>query len=269
MARSFFLPSFAPSSTGDDATNYNMGLIFYSTTPGNILGARYYKVLGDDGLHTARLYNADTQELLRTKNFSSETSQGWQEVLFDTPFSAIALQRYLVAVNLANNKYPFQAGFFNSNYVNENLVAPSGANNAFDPSPNGFPSGSFGSSCYFRDVVFSSASETKLIGRLTTQPTIALRLRSQVKILGAIRTEARLQGIIKSQATSLEKLKSLKVQAKLSSRIKGETRLRATMRTTPTLLLNIRSVNRAIAKTGHITIKLSPSAKISIKYICD
>src|SRR5688572_19473052 len=80
-----------------------LGMKFKSSTSGAITKFRYYKVAGETGTHTGRLWSAGGT-LLIAKSFTAETDTGWQTVALDTPYHINAGTTYVVSIN-AVSKY--------------------------------------------------------------------------------------------------------------------------------------------------------------------
>lgn len=229
--QNILLPGLIPDSFGNDNTPYNMGIIFYSTVPGSLLGIRHYKALGDDGLHIGRLYNLDTQQLLISVNFTNESVQGWQEAFFESPYSIAAMQRYVAAVNLANNIYPFKGPVFQTDYINGVLVAPGGGNNRFATSSNLFPDAFFNSACYFRDVIFSTGGETKLQSIIRTNTQVRAKISAPCRLTSSLQAPVQINGYLRIR-----------------------TFLRSAVNTTSLLTLKLRSNTRLVSRLNQSTL---------------
>jgi Domain of unknown function (DUF4082) len=148
------LGNISPTTFGNDGSNYNLGMVFKTTSVVNLDGIRFYKPSGDSGTHYAKLYDYGSQTILKSAQFTNESSSGWQEVLFNSPMLSVINTLYMVVVNTANFIYPYQQYFFENDFISGKATAIAGNNNLFSAFDL-FPSTSFRSSCYFRDIIFS------------------------------------------------------------------------------------------------------------------
>jgi hypothetical protein len=131
---------------------YELGMKFTSTVVGTLTKIRYYKAVGETGVHTGRIWsNAGTP--LASVVFSNETASGWQEATLATPLSITANTHYVVSVNSVTN-YAFTPNGFGSVQNNGPLSSVVGLNGLFNETPSLFPTNSFNYTNYFRDVVF-------------------------------------------------------------------------------------------------------------------
>ncbi|RYH68020.1 MAG: DUF4082 domain-containing protein [Alcaligenaceae bacterium] len=155
---SLFSASDTPANLGDsDAVQVNLGVRFVSSSAGFITGIKYYKGANDTGTHTGSLWSVNGT-LLATATFTNETASGWQTVTFANPV-AITAQTTYVASYHSNGHYVSTGNYFTSNYVNGVLTAPGGANGVYAyGNDNLFPTGTFGSTNYWVDVLMSTGS---------------------------------------------------------------------------------------------------------------
>lgn len=93
-----------PSFYGADAA-VNLGTAFRVLADGLILGARFYKSEDNTGVHIARLYLEGDPTVLAEVEFQDETSSGWQEQLFDSPYLVEKNQAYIIAISFYNGFY--------------------------------------------------------------------------------------------------------------------------------------------------------------------
>ena len=115
---------------------------------------RFWKAPNDTGVHVGRIWSASGQ-LLASVTFSGESAAGWQEQALPAPLPITPNVVYTVSVNTTNRRYVASYDTFTSGLVNGNLHAPAGANGVFaQGAPGTFPTASYRSSNYFRDVVF-------------------------------------------------------------------------------------------------------------------
>ena len=148
---------------------------FRSSQTGFITGVRYYKGPGATGVHVGSLWtNTGTQ--LAQASFVNETPSGWQQVSFSNPVAITADVTYVISCFSPSGDYAASKPYFTENLVNPPIT---GLKDGFD-GPNGlfmytaapvFPTGSFQSSNYWVDVVFSSTDGTGGVApSVTTQP---------------------------------------------------------------------------------------------------
>ena len=155
-------PTTVPSlNTGDSV---ELGMKFRSTVPGFITGFRYYKGAGVTGVHTGHLWSS-TGTLLASKVFTNETSLGWQVATLTTPVAINANTTYVVSYFTESGNFSRTEFFFNQPVVNGLLKGlangEDGGNGvyAYANTPT-FPNGSFNSSNYYADVIFTVSDLT-------------------------------------------------------------------------------------------------------------
>ncbi len=155
---SLFSASDTPANLNDpDAVQVNLGVRFVASSAGFITGIKYYKGANDTGTHTGSLWSVNGT-LLATATFTAETASGWQTVTFANPV-AITAQTTYVASYHSNGHYVSTGNYFTSDYVNGVLTAPGGANGVYAYSnDNLFPTGTYGSTNYWVDVLISTGS---------------------------------------------------------------------------------------------------------------
>jgi hypothetical protein len=77
---------------------FELGLRFKSTVAGDVVGIRYWRVVGDQGPHVGHLWAVDGS-LLATVSFDNESASGWQEARLAQPVAITAGQIYVTSVN--------------------------------------------------------------------------------------------------------------------------------------------------------------------------
>ncbi|MEN8165888.1 MAG: DUF4082 domain-containing protein [Pseudomonadota bacterium] len=143
----------ANPNASDGGADYEMGMKFQAARAGNITAIRYWKASSDIGPHTGHIW-ADTGGLpLATVTFLNETGSGWQEQTLTTPLPIQPAKTYIVSVN-ANGNYAVSNSGLASSIVNGDLSSVADGNNGLFGPPGAFPTGSYLSSNYFRDLVF-------------------------------------------------------------------------------------------------------------------
>lgn len=134
-----------------DGVSYEMGMKFKSSVDGQILAIRYYNTVNESGTHIGRIWNNSGTELANS-TFINETAYGWQTQKLSSPLSISANTTYIVSVNV--NAYYMALNNVFTNEINAGvLTGLSGSNGVFG-NINSFPTNSFSSSNYFRDIIF-------------------------------------------------------------------------------------------------------------------
>ncbi|WP_089909975.1 DUF4082 domain-containing protein [Chitinophaga rupis] len=129
-----------------------LGMQFKASSSGTITKFRYYKVAGETGTHTGRLWSANGR-LLKTAVFSAETDTGWQTVTLDTPYPISADTVYIIAVN-ALSHYAATTQGLATVITNGPLSSIAGNNGRYNYTTGGFPASTYDNTNYFRDIEF-------------------------------------------------------------------------------------------------------------------
>ena len=173
---SLWSPLVAVGAQSDDNAPINLGVKFRSDLNGYITAIRFYKHPGNTGTHTAWLWTAPatgTGTLLATTTFEGESGSGWQEVLLNPPVAVTAGTTYIAAYHTPTGFYAASQSYFNGAGVDnpplhalaENVQ---GSQGVFAYGAAGqYPTGFFGYTNYWVDVVFDTALTAD-----TTPPTI-------------------------------------------------------------------------------------------------
>jgi hypothetical protein len=134
-------------------TNYELGTLFQSSIAGQITAIRFWKASNETGTHTGHIWSAGGT-LLATAAFSGETASGWQQVSLSPPLSIATNMTYVVSVNTGATFYVATDNGLASSVVNGPLSTVVGNNGVYG-SPGAFPTNTYLSSNYFRDVVLT------------------------------------------------------------------------------------------------------------------
>jgi hypothetical protein len=145
-------PALTNVSDGSNV-NYELGMKFTSGVAGQIAGIRFWKSSKESGTHTGHLWSASGQ-LLATLTFTNETGSGWQKQMFASPIAVKASTVYIVSVNTGKTYYVATDNGLSSQVVNQDLRSVVGSNDVYGSS-GGFPTSTYKSSNYFRDVIFT------------------------------------------------------------------------------------------------------------------
>lgn len=140
------IPNFTDENDGD--ADYELGMIFKSSVPGQIWGIRYYRALSETGSHQGRLWSAGGAEIAHAL-FTSEIGSGWQQQLFPAPVNISAGTPYMASVNV-NIRYVYTGGVWSSSITNGPLTAYGAAYNI---TPGSYPNTS-NTANYFVDILF-------------------------------------------------------------------------------------------------------------------
>jgi hypothetical protein len=155
------------SNLGNDGKAIELGVKFRVTQTGYITGVRFYKKAGNTGTHIGHLWSSIGTKLAEA-TFTSETSSGWQQVLFTTPVAVITGKTYVASYFSSAGYYNVTRPSFTSAVVSGPLRAlangEDGSNGVFKYSTTSvFPNSGSNSSNYWVDVIFSTD---------TTQPPV-------------------------------------------------------------------------------------------------
>jgi hypothetical protein len=90
---------------------------------------------------------------LGSVTFTNETASGWQQQALATPITIAASTQYVVGVNTGNTYYVTTDGGLATQITNGNLSTVVGTNGLYGATGT-FPTSSYQTSNYFRDVVF-------------------------------------------------------------------------------------------------------------------
>jgi hypothetical protein len=153
-----FSSSSVPSViTVNDTAAVELGMKFSVSTAGSAKGVRFYKGPKNTGTHTGTLWSL-TGTKLATVTFSGETSSGWQQALFATPFALTAGTTYVISYHTTVGFYSANANFFTAAVTNAPITAPSsgsaGGNGVYIYGANAFPNSTYQASNYWVDIVF-------------------------------------------------------------------------------------------------------------------
>ncbi len=133
--------------------NYELGTRFQSNVAGNILAIRFWKSSKETGTHTGRVWSASGTQLASVI-FTSETASGWQQQSLAIPLVINANTEYMVSVNTGSTYYAVNNTGFANKITSGNLSSMVGGNGRYG-GVNAYPTQTYISSNYFRDIVFS------------------------------------------------------------------------------------------------------------------
>jgi hypothetical protein len=156
-----------------------VGVKFTSSSSGTITGVRFYKSSANTGTHIGNLWTSGGT-LLATATFSGETLSGWQQVSFSPAVTIAANTEYVASYYTSVGHFSADQGYFATGVSNPPLQALSsgvaGGNGVYAYSGSStFPSGSYNSTNYWVDVVFSQTTQAPLVSIAVTptnDPTV-------------------------------------------------------------------------------------------------
>ncbi|MGB7845720.1 MAG: DUF4082 domain-containing protein, partial [Candidatus Acidiferrum sp.] len=157
-------PSTAKPTTPDVGSDspVELGVRFYSDTPGTITGIRFYKSPANTGTHVGNLWSG-AGALLGSATFTAESASGWQQVDFARPVTIAANTAYVASYHTTIGHYSGDANYFATAGIN-NSPLHTYANTSTNPdgpysygSSSQFPGSTYNSANYWVDVVFSSS----------------------------------------------------------------------------------------------------------------
>lgn len=151
-----------------DGGAVSLGLRFTPTVPGSVTGVRFYKSTANTGTHSGSLWNASGQRLA-TGTFVGETAAGWQTLTFAQPVQVTVGQTYTAAYFAPAGHYSTTSGDVAAGWTNGPLQVPGGSNGTYAYGSDTFPAASYGSTNYWVDPVFVSATAD------TTAPAVLSR----------------------------------------------------------------------------------------------
>jgi methionine-rich copper-binding protein CopC len=154
-------PDAAPSGITDatDGSPVNLGVKFTATQDGSITGIRFYKVPDNGGTHTGTLWSSSGTQLA-TGTFSSESTEGWEELDFSNPVSITAGTTYVASYHTSAAHYANTANGLSSAVASGPLTAQANGGVYAYSSGTTFPSNSVNGVNYWVDVVYTTPSGT-------------------------------------------------------------------------------------------------------------
>jgi len=165
-----------PNNPIDDGYAVTLGVKFWSSQPGTILGIRFYRAVKSPQGYVADLYSADGTMLGSTTMApGSGPLPGWQEVDFPSPIPISANTTYIAAYYCPVGQGAWDAYGLTYGVTNGPLTAPaSGAvgGNGVYHYDNSFPNNSNESSNYYVDVLFAPTGAALVLNFNPPHPSI-------------------------------------------------------------------------------------------------
>jgi hypothetical protein len=171
-----------PVIDSGDGSSVEVGVKFTSSVGGSITGIRFYKAPANTGTHVVGLWSA-SGTLLAQATASNETASGWQEVNLPSAVTITPNTTYVAGYFAPVGHYSATGSQFSSAVTNGSLSAvanSTSANGVYSYSGTAiFPSGSYNSTGYSVDVMFSniqsapSAPQNVTAGPATSQAQVS------------------------------------------------------------------------------------------------
>lgn len=157
-------------STYNDNTALELGTKFQASTTGYITSLKYYRPATASGTYTGSLWSANGTKLGGV-SFTGTTT-GWQTASLGSPVAVQSGVTYTVSYNTSTGIYAADGNYFAAARTSGPLTAPasgtSGGNGVFATGSGSMPTGSFNSTNYWADVVFTDQAVAD-----TTAPTVS------------------------------------------------------------------------------------------------
>ncbi len=185
-----FSSSSIPAIQNDsDGQPIELGVKFRATQSGYITGIRFYKGSSNTGTHIGHLWSS-TGTKLAEATFVSETSSGWQQVLFTSPVAISANTTYVASYLSSSGYYSNTNPYFTTAIVNGFLRGlangEDGVNGVYVYTATGaFPTNNFQTSNYWVDVVYQTTVTPDV-----TPPAINLTAPAAGTVSGTINVTA-------------------------------------------------------------------------------
>jgi hypothetical protein len=163
MLHDWYPTSFSP--------NYNMpvnlGLRLTTSESGYVTKVLFVKDANNTGPHTGTVWDA-SGNVLAQKAFTNETTDGWQEITFDTPVRILAGETFTVGYSLDN--HIFAMGSFPRQTSGSLTRLGSGGFYRYSSDVSAFPDGTVGTN-YGVDLEFMSDSSSPVTTTTSTSTT--------------------------------------------------------------------------------------------------
>ncbi|MEI9808615.1 MAG: DUF4082 domain-containing protein [Bacteroidota bacterium] len=157
--------------SNNDGQPIQTGVKFRSSAAGYVKGIRFYNGSDNSGTYTGKLWDYGEGTLIGTVNFSSVTTNGWQEALFSTPVYIAANTTYMATYYSSAGNYANDNNFFTSSGVTNGPLTflqddVDGGNGVYIYG-TGFPNSTWQAANYWVDVIFSPDAKTFNLTNIT------------------------------------------------------------------------------------------------------
>ena len=163
-------------SDSGDTSQIELGVKFKANADGKILGIRFYRNRNNTGTHTGTLWTASGTQLA-TGTFTSESTEGWEELDFSAPVSITAGTTYVASYHTTTGHYSYTSSGLASDVANGPLTAlgnnTPGGDGVYSYGASAFPTGSYNATNYWVDVVYQQNADPNPPAVASTSPSIA------------------------------------------------------------------------------------------------
>jgi hypothetical protein len=122
-ATNIYSSGYIPTVTAfNDPHSVSLGVQFQTQTAGYINGVRFYKGVGNTGVHVGSLWTSKGT-LLAQATFTNESNSGWQDVYFSDPVPIAANTTYIASYFAPNGHYAFTPNGLLNGITDAPLVA--------------------------------------------------------------------------------------------------------------------------------------------------
>jgi hypothetical protein len=159
-----------------DTNSVELGVRFSSDVAGQITAIRFYKSVENSGIHIGSLWTSRGRRVA-TVTFTSESTSGWQEAIFDQPVKIRPGRIYVASYSAPSGRYASDEYGFNTSYTRGHLTVPVGGG-VYRSITGGFPDQTWRNSNYYVDVLFVPASNIATGPAESPSPGVSMPLQS-------------------------------------------------------------------------------------------
>jgi len=157
--------SIPTNASVDDPNPVELGMKFRSDVGGTITGVRFYRGPANLGTHIGNLWTINGTLLASAQFVESNSTPGWQQVLFSTPIGIAANTTYVVSYHTNAGNYAADGSYFASAGVDAaplhaDPTTVAGGQGVYRYGATAFPTQTFNATNYWVDVVFSTTADT-------------------------------------------------------------------------------------------------------------
>lgn len=142
-----------------DESSAELGTTFIPTSDGRVTAIRFYKLVGQSGVHTGSVWAPDGSRMT-TVTFKKESSAGWQTASLRTPVSLKSGRAYVVSYRVPAGGHYATTVNFSGKSTSSFLRVTHRNSGVYSYGATGtFPHSKWHSSQYWADVIFSPGGE--------------------------------------------------------------------------------------------------------------
>jgi hypothetical protein len=152
----------APATPAEtDPQAVELGVRFAVSTPGSVVGLRYYKSPQNEGTHIGSLWSASGAVLARA-TFHNESRAGWQTVFLNKPIALVPHHYYVASYHTSTGYYAYQQSAFaqHRSLGNTTITASEGV---FAYGAGAFPTDTWHDAAYYVDVMFEPSGDGRAL----------------------------------------------------------------------------------------------------------